>query len=381
MYTRVCLLCIIVTLSLGYVASKPGVEKKDKIFSLNFDVINPRDRNCELMGNTSNCGVELSGTVDSAQLANIDHGMKYITIIYIGKDTFRVQLDTGSNVLWVCSDMGKDCEKHNQYIIDKKNLDKYKQFKLVYGSGGVAGFEVIDDVHVTKYISIKKQTFGAAAILKFDIDDIDGVMGLNMDTSDGHTSVFYNMIHQKLLKEPIFAMNLKGGKSSKDGGMITFGGRHPKLFVDKTGVSAPMIDKLGRTFTHMTSLSLGKEVFCSDKIQTCSVNVDSGGSQIFAPAEFVSIIDKILEREKDNEIDCKKISAAPTIEIMFGKQRMTLESEYYTAIYGNGKCYTLVFENPTKAFDWQFGTPFFYKFYIEFNFTPKMEHIVFWEKK
>lgn len=90
MYSRVCSLCIVVTLFLGHVFSKAGVEENNNILSVDFDVINAWDRNCDNTGNESKCDVALSGIADSAPVHNLDDGMMYIMTIEIEKQPFRV---------------------------------------------------------------------------------------------------------------------------------------------------------------------------------------------------------------------------------------------------------------------------------------------------
>ncbi|KAI6646311.1 hypothetical protein LOD99_9263 [Oopsacas minuta] len=379
MYSRVCLLCIIVTLSLGYVASKPGVEENDKIFSVPLEVIHPRDIDCEISKNVSRCEVELSNG-NSANVQNFQGGLMSIMEIGIDKQTFKVQLDTGSEILWVfgdnCSDENKKCSGHTKYKLDKKI--KYKDFKIGYASGAVIISKVEDTVQLTKDIIIEKQLFGAASDTTMDFAWYDGVIGLNTNTKSGWPSVIYSMIYNKLIKEPVYSMNLIGGTTSKKGGEITFGGHNDKLIKGGHGISVRMA-RGGKTITQMTGLNVGKHVFCGKKRDECTVLIDSGASYILGPADFADFMDKVLRAKRDNQVNCKSINKFPVIEIMFGKQMMSLEPQLYTYM-SKRKCYSLIYANPSKLSHWAFGLPFFHKYYTQFDFTDNREEMTFWEK-
>ncbi|KAI6646313.1 Lysosomal aspartic protease-like [Oopsacas minuta] len=384
MYSRVCLLCIIVTISLGYVASRPGVKENKKIFSVSLDVINPRDRNCKLMSNLSKCEVDLSGVVDSVTVANMEDGMSYVMTIKIGeaKQAFKVVLDTGSDLLWVfgsnCLDGESDyCKGHPKYVLEKDK--EYEDFSIEYESTETSGKEVTDVVHVTDKIGIKDMLFGAAGKVGQKYEGYDGIMGLNMDISDGHPSVIYKMIAQKLITEPAYALYLKGGKSSEDGGEITFGGRNEDLVVPDSGVMTKMLPG-DEVMAKMTSLKLGKDFYCSPDKDECRVIIDSGCTEMSAPLAFVTKLNTDINADKDDFVDCKKIDTFPTIEIMFGESPLTLEPKYYIEVNGE-VCYSLFVETDEDEYDWLFGVPIFIKYYIEFDFTDKDEHICFWTKK
>ncbi|KAI6652356.1 Gut cathepsin D-like aspartic protease [Oopsacas minuta] len=385
MYSRVCLFCIIITLSLGYGASKAGVEESIKKFSVSLDVINPRDRNCKLLSNHSKCDVDLSGVVDSARVSSLDDGLWLIMTIKIGaaKQPFKVELDTGSNLLWVfgdncLDDKNEECKGHTKFVLEKAT--KYKDFELEYESGYVKGKEVKGvDVHVTGKITIKNQLFGAAGDVDEEYEGLDGVMGLDMDITDGYPSVIYNMIAQKLITEPAYSLYLKGATTAVDGGEITFGGRNEDLVVEDSGVMVKMI-KSDFILAKMTSLKVGEVFYCSKDIDKCRIIVDSGCTYIYGTKAFVDDLHKEIGADEEDIVDCKKIDSFPTLEIMFGQSKITLESKYYIDV-DEDTCTSLFEINEDDDYEWSLGVPFFVKYYIEFDFTDKDEHICFWKKK
>ncbi|KAI6646315.1 Lysosomal aspartic protease-like [Oopsacas minuta] len=386
MYSRVCLLCIIVTISLGYVASKPGVEENKKIFSVSLDVINPRDWNCKFMSNQSQCEVDLSAVKESLSVPAVNNGLRLVMIIEIGaaKQPFRVVLDSGSDLLWVFSnecldDKNDNCKGHAKFVLDKAPL--YRPFKLGYSGGGrITGKEVTCvDVHVTDLIAVKAQLFGAADDTTLNFRYADGVMGLNMDTKHNQPSVIYNMIAQNLITEPAYSLCVKEAKTAMDGGDITFGGHNEALVEADSGVKVG-IQLKEHYMTEMTSLKVGDVFYCSEDIHKCKILVDSGSASIYGPKEFVDDLLKEINADAHGIVDCKNIPEFPTIEIMFGESKITLESKYYIIVMGE-TCQCGVGKNPDRGIDWLFGIPFFIKYCIEFDFTDKDEHLYFWTKK
>ena len=90
MYSRVCLLSIVVSLYLGHLVSKAVVEEDENIFSVPLDISYPWDRNCELMSNESDCEVDLSGSIQTTNLDTKDYGIVYTMSIGIQKSIFNV---------------------------------------------------------------------------------------------------------------------------------------------------------------------------------------------------------------------------------------------------------------------------------------------------
>ncbi|KAI6646309.1 hypothetical protein LOD99_9261 [Oopsacas minuta] len=382
MYSRVCLLCFIVTSSLGHVVSKAGVEENTKTFSVNFDVIHPRDKNCQLMSNQSKCEVTLS-EVHSISIENADNGMAYVMNIQIGeaKQPFKVMIDTGSDLLWVfgenCLDRDRFCIGHNKYKFDEEK--DYEDFEITYGDGNALGFEMTDVVHLSDKLSIEDQLFGAAGYVRGKYEGFDGMMGLNMETTDNHPSVFYNMVEKELIDAPSYSLYLKGGKTAVDGGEITFGGHNADLLEADSGIKTKMISNV-ETKVKMTSLKLGDEVYCGEGMDKCVVLVDSGCALIYGTKAFVDSIHTKIKADEEGYVDCDEIDTFPTVVIMFGDSKMTLEPKFYIE-KEEDKCRSSFVDDEEMSFNWQFGVPFFTKYYIEFNFKHEDESITFWTKK
>ena len=117
-----------------------------------------------------------------------------------------------------------------------------------------------------------------------------------MATKSNQPSVIHSMITGKLLKAPAFSLYLKGGKTSKNGGEITFGGHNDKLINFKIpGVNTAILGSGGGqpVITNDKS-NVWKRVHFVTKIQaTCTVLMDSGCSSIQSSEAITDDIYKI----------------------------------------------------------------------------------------
>lgn len=156
---------------------------------------------------------------------------------------FKVVLDTGSSNLWVPSSQCGSiaCYLHNKY--DSSESSTYKAngstFEIRYGSGSLSGF-VSQDTFKIGDLVVKKQDFAEATSepgLAFAFGQFDGIMGLGYDTISVNriTPPFYNMLHDGLLDEPVFAFYLGDANSGKGEGEseAVFGGIDPDRFSGK----------------------------------------------------------------------------------------------------------------------------------------------------
>ena len=151
----------------------------------------------------------------------------------------------------------------------------------------MAGFLSTDTVTMggAKVVS---QTFAEVTEepgLTFLFAQFDGVLGLAFDSIsvDHVTPVWYNMVEQGLVDEPVFAFYLNG----QTGGELTLGGVNPAHYTgDFTWV--PLSRETYWQFT-VDSINLGADIpGCSN----CQAICDSGTSLMAGPADIVKAINK-----------------------------------------------------------------------------------------
>lgn len=143
--------------------------------------------------------------------------VRYVGKISIGTpgQEFNVLFDTGSANLIIPS---KDCPKSEcgekpRYDSDESTTYKKNgtELKIGYGSGGFKGILSTDIVRVAG-LEITDQTFGefVTAGPHFPNTRNDGILGLAFiaGARDNVKPVFYNMIDQGLIPEPVFAFYL-----------------------------------------------------------------------------------------------------------------------------------------------------------------------------
>jgi phytepsin len=214
--------------------------------------------------------------------------------------TFQVLFDTGSSNLWVpsskCPWYELSCDLHTKYDSSKSHTYKANgtSFAIQYGSGAASGFISNDQIGIAG-VTVHGQDFAeitAEPGIAFLAAGFDGVLGLAFDSiSVNHvTPVWYNMLAQGLLAQPVFAfylnrdMNAQPGK----GGELVLGGIDPDHYTGSF-TFAPLISETYWEFK-VDSIGLGNTLFCKD----CKAIADSGTSLLVGPSALVAQINHLL---------------------------------------------------------------------------------------
>lgn len=226
---------------------------------------------------------------------------------------FTVIFDTGSSNLWVPSSkcyMSIACYFHSKY----KSSDSatYKKngtsAAIQYGSGSISGFFSYDDVTVGDLV-VKNQEFIEATRepgATFVMAKFDGLLGLGFqEISVGYAvPLWYNMVEQGLIREPVFSFWLNRKTEEEAGGELVFGGVDPNHFKG-THTYVPVTRKGYWQFDMGDVLISGKTTgYCSGK---CAAIADSGTSLIAGPTTVITMINQAIGASGVASQECKAV--------------------------------------------------------------------------
>ncbi|PQQ02961.1 aspartic proteinase isoform X1 [Prunus yedoensis var. nudiflora] len=259
--------------------------------------------------------LEDSGDIDIVSLKNYLDAQYYGEIV-IGTppQTFTVIFDTGSANLWVPSSkcyFSVACYFHANYKSGKSSTYKKNgtSASIQYGTGAISGFFSNDNVQVGDIV-IENQDFIEATSepgLTFLAAKFDGLLGLGFqEISVGSAvPVWYNMIEQGLIKEPLFSFWLNRNAQEEEGGEIVFGGVDPNHFKGKH-TYVPVTKKGYWQFDMGDVLIGGKPTgYCSGG---CFAVADSGTSLLAGPTTVITMINQAIGAEGVVSQECKAVA-------------------------------------------------------------------------
>jgi len=241
---------------------------------------------------------------------------QYFGSIEIGTpgQEFTVVFDTGSSNLWVpsseCSFFDLACWVHHTYDHSKSStyVANGQNFSIEYGSGSLTGF-LSQDVVTIGGLEVQNQLFAEAVNqpgITFLVAQFDGIMGMAWQriSVDGVPPVFYNMISQKLVSQPLFAfwLNRAGGNT---GGEMTLGGMDPNHYTgDITYV--PLSNETYWEF-HFDDIKLGALSFGGCPKTGCRGIADTGTSLLAGPSDLVTKLNAALGATGILSGECEQI--------------------------------------------------------------------------
>ncbi|XP_022720635.1 aspartic proteinase-like [Durio zibethinus] len=226
---------------------------------------------------------------------------------------FTVIFDTGSSNLWVPSTrcyFSVACYFHSKYKASDSSTYKKdgKSASIHYGTGAISGFFSYDHVQVGDLV-VKDQEFIEATKepgVTFLAAKFDGILGLGFqEISVGNSvPVWYNMIKQGLIKEPVFSFWLNHNVEEEVGGEIVFGGVDPSHYKGKH-TYVPVTQK-GYWQFDMGDVLIGDKPtgYCA---AGCAAIADSGTSLLAGPTTVITMINHAIGASGVVSQECKAV--------------------------------------------------------------------------
>ncbi|XP_042520313.1 aspartic proteinase-like [Macadamia integrifolia] len=242
---------------------------------------------------------------------------QYFGEIAIGSppQKFTVIFDTGSSNLWVPSAkcyFSVACYFHSKYKSSQSSTYKKngKPAEIHYGTGAISGFFSLDHVKVGDLV-VKDQEFIEASrepSITFLVAKFDGILGLGFKeiSVGGAVPVWYNMVDQGLVKEPVFSFWINRNTEEEEGGEIVFGGVDPNHYTGEH-TYVPVTQKGYWQFDMGDVLIDGKSTgFCTGG---CVAIADSGTSMLAGPTTIITEINHAIGASGVVSQQCKTVVA------------------------------------------------------------------------
>ncbi|OAY55155.1 aspartic proteinase [Manihot esculenta] len=264
----------------------------------------------------------LRGNLGDAEDIDIISLKNYMDAQYFGEigigtppQKFTVIFDTGSSNLWVPSSkcyFSLSCYFHSKYKSGHSSTSKEngKSAAIHYGTGAISGFFTRDHVKVGSLV-VKDQDFIEATkepSLTFLVSKFDGILGLGFEEiSVGKAvPVWYNMVNQGLVKEPVFSFWFNRNADEYEGGEIVFGGMDPYHYKGEH-TYVPVTQKGYWQFNMGDVLIDGKTTgICS---RGCAAIADSGTSLLAGPTGIIAEVNRAIGATGIVSQECKAVVA------------------------------------------------------------------------
>ncbi|TKY48729.1 Aspartic proteinase A1 [Spatholobus suberectus] len=261
-------------------------------------------------------GYENSDDISNIRLKNYMNA-QYFGEIGIGTppQKFTVIFDTGSSNLWVPSSkcyFSVACYLHSRYKSSQSSTynKNGSSAEIHYGTGQISGFFSQDHVNVGD-LTVYDQDFIEATrepSITFLLAKFDGILGLGFqEISVGNAvPIWYNMLNQHLLSQPVFSFWLNRNTDEEQGGEIVFGGVDSDHY--KGEHTYVPVTRKGYWQIELGDVLIdGKTTgFCATK---CSAIVDSGTSLLAGPTAVIAQINHAIGAAGVVSQECKAVVA------------------------------------------------------------------------
>ncbi|CAM6068565.1 unnamed protein product [Sphagnum tenellum] len=253
---------------------------------------------------------------------------------------FKVIFDTGSANLWVPSaacHFSLACFLHHRYKSSKSSTyqEDGTDFAIEYGTGFMQGYLSADDVTIGDAI-VQGQVFAEATKesgILFLEHKFDGILGLGFKeiSVDRVDPLWYNMLDQKLVEEPVFSFWFNRNATEKEkGGELVLGGVDPKHFTGEHTYTPVTRKGYWQVFDFpKVLLPFDFHSFCEGG---CSALVDSGTSLLAGP----TLCEHLPSPNGESLVDCNSLSSLPNVSFTIAGKLFDLTPEQYILKFKEG---------------------------------------------
>eukprot|EP01105_Mastigella_eilhardi_P002680 TRINITY_DN1341_c0_g1_i8.p1 TRINITY_DN1341_c0_g1~~TRINITY_DN1341_c0_g1_i8.p1 ORF type:complete len:386 (-),score=96.41 TRINITY_DN1341_c0_g1_i8:77-1234(-) len=251
---------------------------------------------------------------------------------------FKVVPDTGSSNLWVPSSecLWPPCLLHSRYSHSKSSTYQANgtRFEIHYGTKGTLRGYISKDVVTLGDAVVNSQQFAELTTVRgisFLAGRFDGILGLGFDSIsvDHVTPLFYNMIEQHVVDDPIFGFWISRDMHQPEiGGELTLGGVDPAHF-EGDFVFAPVSQKGYWEFKMDKVLIEDGAVSQSENMRAIA---DTGTSLIAGPSALIEEIHRRIgakELRSVHVVDCDQMDKLPPITFVVSGHKLTLQPNDY----------------------------------------------------
>ncbi|KAK7878522.1 hypothetical protein WMY93_030358 [Mugilogobius chulae] len=306
-----------------------------------------------------------------------DADLSYYGVVSIGTppQSFTVIFDTGSSNLWVPSTYctsSEACLNHNRFNPSQSSSFVWggQSLSIDYGTGSMTGYLGSDSVETVLKgggITVKNQVFGLSASEADFMAEMtaDGILGLAFQSisSDNVVPVFYNMISQSLVAEPVFSVYLSG--NDQQGSEVLFGGIDSSYYTGS--ITWIPLSSASYYQINMDSVTInGQTVACSGG---CQAIIDTGTSLIVGPTTDInnmnSWVGATLNQYGEGVVNCQNLASMPDVTFTLNGNAFTVPASAYVSQSSSG-CTTGFGQGGSQAL-WILGDVFIREYYAIFD--------------
>ncbi|GAB6023676.1 hypothetical protein CHUAL_008439 [Chamberlinius hualienensis] len=313
------------------------------------------------------------------------HNEQYYGNISIGTPAqpFLVLFDTATSFLWVpsseCNETNVECQQRNQFNSSASSTYQPNgtEFIIRYPIAGLIGHIGIDNVNVAG-IEIAHQGFGEATYvpnIAYLAMKFDGILGLGLDSQSVHdvSPVFYNMVEQGLVEQPVFSFYFSRDENITS--ELILGGTDETMFKSPLVYISLMNDEGWEI--QLNTIEAKNVTWCKDG---CKLIVNTAYPYITGPTHQIEELSAALGAQPTSfagqfEFDCSTIDQLPNVTLTLGSEDFVLTSnDYVIRKKSPNRCisgFLGLDPPPPKGPYWNLGLIFLRAFYTAYDLANK----------